>query len=74
MVPHAEIHVALVLENVWEHALALVQVDVMDVVIHVREVVELIVEVVLDLVLVPVDYHVVMGVLVPVQVPVLDLV
>ena len=73
MVPHVEIHVALVLENVWEHALALVQVDVMDVVIHVQEVVELTVEVVLDLALVPVDYHVVMVVLVLVLVLVLDL-
>ena len=74
MVPHVEIHVALVLENVWEHAPVLVQVDVMDVAIHVQEVVELTVEVVLDLVLVPVDYHVVMGVLELVQVPVLGLV
>ena len=74
MVPHVEIHVALVLENVWEHALGLVQVDVMDVVIHVQEVVELTVEVVLDLALVPVDYHVVMGVLVLVLDLVLDLV
>ena len=74
MVPHVEIHVALVLENVWEHALALVQVDVTDVAIHVQEVVELTVEVVLDLVLVPVDCHVVMDVLVPVLDLVLDLV
>ena len=73
MVPHVEIHVALVLENVWEHALALVQVDVMDVAIHVQEVVELTVEAVLDLALVLVDYHVVMVVLVPVLDLVLDL-
>ena len=63
MVLHVEIHVVLVVENVWEHASVLVWVDVTDVAIHVQEVVELTVEVVLDLVVVAVDNPVVMGVL-----------
>ena len=63
MVLHVEIHVVLVVENVWEHAPVLVWVDVTDVAIHVQEVVELTVEVVLDLVVVAVDNPVVMGVL-----------
>ena len=45
-----------------------------DVAIHVQEVVELTVGVVLDPVVVAVDYHVVVGVLVPVLILVLHLV